>query len=107
MVMTVEQIVERMIGKGNRSTRRKRATVPLCSPQIPHGLTQARTRTAATDHGMACFMASEDGGSMVLKTSVALHGQQGATSLKTEVFIVTVMRTKNPTKPMSFGYQAP
>jgi hypothetical protein len=26
------------IGKGNRSTRRKPAPVPLCSPQIPHDL---------------------------------------------------------------------
>jgi hypothetical protein len=30
------------IGKGNRSTRRKPATVPLCSPQI-----RSRTRAAA------------------------------------------------------------
>jgi hypothetical protein len=34
-------------GRGNRSTRRKSATVPLCPPQIPHDLTLARTRTAA------------------------------------------------------------
>jgi hypothetical protein len=27
-----------MIGRGNRSARRKRAPVPLCSPQIPHAL---------------------------------------------------------------------
>jgi hypothetical protein len=27
------------IGKGNRSTRRKPAPVPLCPPQIPHDLT--------------------------------------------------------------------
>jgi hypothetical protein len=26
------------IGKGNRSTRRKPAPVPLCPPQIPHDL---------------------------------------------------------------------
>jgi hypothetical protein len=31
-----------MIGRGNRSTRRKPAPVPLCSPQTPHA---ARTRT--------------------------------------------------------------
>jgi hypothetical protein len=31
-----------MIGRGNRSTRRKPAPVPLCPPQIPHA---ARTRT--------------------------------------------------------------
>jgi hypothetical protein len=28
-----------MIGKRNRSTRRKPAPVPLCPPQIPHDLT--------------------------------------------------------------------
>jgi hypothetical protein len=27
-----------IIGRGNRSTRRKPAPVPLCPPQIPHGL---------------------------------------------------------------------
>jgi hypothetical protein len=35
------------IGRGNRSTGRKHAPVPLCPPQIPHDLTQARTRAAA------------------------------------------------------------
>jgi hypothetical protein len=34
------------IGRGNRSTRRKPAPVPLCPPQIPHDLTWARTRAA-------------------------------------------------------------
>jgi hypothetical protein len=29
------------IGKGNRSTRRKPAAVPLCPPQIPHDQTRA------------------------------------------------------------------
>jgi hypothetical protein len=33
-----------MIGRVNRSTRRKRASVPLCPPQTPHA---ARTRTRA------------------------------------------------------------
>jgi hypothetical protein len=36
-----------MISKGNRSTRRKPVPVPLCPPQIPHGLARARTRAAA------------------------------------------------------------
>jgi hypothetical protein len=36
-----------MLGTGNQSTRRKPAPVPLCSPQIPHDLTRARTRAAA------------------------------------------------------------
>jgi hypothetical protein len=34
------------IGRGNRSTRRKPAPLPLCLPQTPHDLTRARTRTA-------------------------------------------------------------
>jgi hypothetical protein len=37
-----------MIGKGNESTRRKPAPVPLCSPQTPHA---ARTRTRAAAVG--------------------------------------------------------
>jgi hypothetical protein len=35
------------IGRGNQSTRRKPAPVPLCPPQIPHDLIWARARTAA------------------------------------------------------------
>jgi hypothetical protein len=35
------------IDRGNRSTRRKPAPVPLCPPSIPHDLTWARTRAAA------------------------------------------------------------
>jgi hypothetical protein len=35
------------IGRGNRSTRRKRSPVPLCPPQIPHDYTQVWTRAAA------------------------------------------------------------
>jgi hypothetical protein len=34
-----------MIGKGNRSTRRKPAPMPLCPPQTPH-VARTRTRTA-------------------------------------------------------------
>jgi hypothetical protein len=34
------------IGRGNRSTRRKLVSVPLCPPLIPHDLSWARTRTA-------------------------------------------------------------
>jgi hypothetical protein len=37
-----------MIGKGNRSTRRKPAPVPLCAPQTLH---TARTRTRAAAVG--------------------------------------------------------
>jgi hypothetical protein len=32
------------IGRGNRTTRGKPGPVPLCTPQIPHDLTWARTR---------------------------------------------------------------
>jgi hypothetical protein len=35
------------ICRGNRSTRRKRAPMPLCPPQIPHDLIWARTPAAA------------------------------------------------------------
>jgi hypothetical protein len=39
------------IGRGNRSTRRKYAPVPLHPPQIPHDLTWDRTRAAAVGSG--------------------------------------------------------
>jgi hypothetical protein len=35
------------IGRGNRSTRRKRSPEPLCPPLITHDQTLARTRSAA------------------------------------------------------------
>jgi hypothetical protein len=35
------------IDRGNQSTWRKLAPVPLCPPQIPHDLTWDRTRAAA------------------------------------------------------------
>jgi hypothetical protein len=35
------EIVEMMTGKGNRSTRRKPAPVPLCPPQVPHACPDA------------------------------------------------------------------
>jgi hypothetical protein len=40
--------IARMIGRGNRSTRRKPAPMPLCSPQTPH---TARKRTRAAKVG--------------------------------------------------------
>jgi hypothetical protein len=42
------EISRMMIGKGNRSTRRKPAPVPLCPPQTPH---PARTRNRVTAVG--------------------------------------------------------
>jgi hypothetical protein len=47
MAMTVEQLVEWMSSWRNWSTQRKPAPMLLCSPQIPHDLTQARTRATA------------------------------------------------------------
>jgi hypothetical protein len=35
------------IGRRNRSIRRKSATAPLCTPQIPFDQTRARNRAAA------------------------------------------------------------
>jgi hypothetical protein len=40
--------VSGMIGRGDRSTRRKPARLPLCPPQTPHA---ARTRTRAAAVG--------------------------------------------------------
>jgi hypothetical protein len=39
--MIVQQSVEWIIVRGNRSTRRKFAPMPLCAPQIPNDLTRA------------------------------------------------------------------
>jgi hypothetical protein len=39
--------VAEMLGKGNRSTRRKSAPLPLCPPQIPHDMTRARPLAAS------------------------------------------------------------
>jgi hypothetical protein len=47
MMMIVEQLVEWMSGRRDRSTRREPASVSLCPPQIPHDLNRARTRDAA------------------------------------------------------------
>jgi hypothetical protein len=40
--------IGRMIGRGNRSTRRKPAPVPVCPPQTPHAA-RTRTRVAANN----------------------------------------------------------
>jgi hypothetical protein len=47
------------ISRGDRSIRRKPATVSLCPPQIPHDLTRVRTRVAAVGSRIltACVMA--------------------------------------------------
>jgi hypothetical protein len=33
-----------MIGRGNQSTRRKPAPVPLCQPQIPHNMVKVKVK---------------------------------------------------------------
>jgi hypothetical protein len=38
-------------GRGNRSTRRNHAAMPLCPPQIPHDLTWAQTLAARWEAG--------------------------------------------------------
>jgi hypothetical protein len=38
------------IGRGNRSSRRKHAPVPLCPPQIPHDLTWDQTQAAPVEN---------------------------------------------------------
>jgi hypothetical protein len=48
VIMMMEKLVEMMIGRGNWSTRRKSAPVPLCPPQTPH---TARTQTRAAAVG--------------------------------------------------------
>jgi hypothetical protein len=35
---------QRMLGRGNRNSRRKPAPLPLCPPQIPHDLNWARSQ---------------------------------------------------------------
>jgi hypothetical protein len=56
-----------MLSKGNRSTRRKPAPVPLCPPQIPHGLTQARTRaTSVGSRRLAAWAKSRPFANLIL-----------------------------------------
>jgi hypothetical protein len=51
----VEESVEhcgragKVLGRGNRNTRRKPAPVSFCPPQIPHYPTRVRTRAAAVE----------------------------------------------------------
>jgi hypothetical protein len=40
-----------MIGRGNRSTWRKPATMPLCPPQTPHAA-ETKTQAAAVGSGL-------------------------------------------------------
>jgi hypothetical protein len=58
-----------MIGKGNRSTRRKPAPVPLCPPQTPHA---ARTRTQAAAVGSQRLTAELRHGHLLCSDSVSI-----------------------------------
>jgi hypothetical protein len=58
------------IGRGNRSTRRKPALVPLCPPQIPHDLTWDRTRAAALGASLSNKIKNLQGVYPILKKSL-------------------------------------
>jgi hypothetical protein len=78
-----------MSGRGNRSTKRKPAPVPLCPPQIPHALTRAQTRavTVGSQQLAARAMAWPTNTDILVQTldkedGVKLHGDsRGAQSL--------------------------
>jgi hypothetical protein len=57
-----------MIGRGNRSTRRKPTPVPLCPPQIPHA---SRTRTLAAAVGSQRLTPSDKGESSLFSAHSA------------------------------------
>jgi hypothetical protein len=59
-MMSVWWVNGMRIRRGIRSNRRKPAPVPLCPPQMPHGLTWARTRTTAVGNRwlIACATSS-------------------------------------------------
>jgi hypothetical protein len=59
-----------MFGKGNRSTRRKPAPVPLCLPQIPHA---ALTRTLVAAVGSQHLTAGAT--AQALTYTVTIHKQ--------------------------------
>jgi hypothetical protein len=68
------------IGRGNRSTRRKPATMPLSPPQMPHDLTRARTRAAAVRSRRLTAWAMARP-SAVFCSSVHMHFQKQLDSL--------------------------
>jgi hypothetical protein len=52
-------VIGGMLGRGNRSTRRKPAPVALCPPQMPHDLTWARTGAATVGNRRLTAWAAE------------------------------------------------
>jgi hypothetical protein len=63
--------IGRMIGRGNRSTRRKPALVPLCPPQTPHA---ARTRSRAAAVGSQRLTAELRHGLPLHTSEIRLQG---------------------------------
>jgi hypothetical protein len=75
-----------MIGRGNRSTRRKPAPVPLCPPQTPHA---ARTRTRAAAVGSQRLTAKLRHGLLSLAevSTRNLPGRTGPAARKADILI--------------------
>jgi hypothetical protein len=71
MVTIVEQLVEWMSGRGNRSSRRKPAAVLLCPPQNTYDLARAGTRAATVENRRLAASATER---HVLSHSVGVVG---------------------------------
>jgi hypothetical protein len=83
-----------MIGRGNWSTRRKPAPVPLCSPQIPHDMTWARTCAAAVGSRYRLSWWITLHGKLVWEwVPVALHLAMGRAAVNTLCSTVTVYTT--------------
>jgi hypothetical protein len=66
------------IGRGNRSTGRKPASVLLCPPQIPRDLAWARTRAAAVgSRRLTAFQFQFRPGKLLRRCSVATQTETG------------------------------
>jgi hypothetical protein len=75
-------------GWGNRSTQRKLAPVPLCSPQIPYDLTRDRTQAASVGSPRLTAWALARP-----KTTVYLLVNKLQASYGTQIFITVFART--------------
>jgi hypothetical protein len=66
-----------MIGRGNRSTLRKPAPVPLCPSQTPHAA-QTRTRAAAVgSQRLTAWAMARPKAKSVLRSLANMHGNHG------------------------------
>jgi hypothetical protein len=79
-----------MIGRGNRSTRRKPAPVPLCPPQTPHA---ARTRTRAAAVGSQLLAAELRHGRLGL-LRIRLHGNNSRKLLLLLLLLLSILTAK-------------